>query len=193
MVLQNPEPQPQGPQVLNPWNSSGRYESPSPGNPQKGAESTQQHCSIVRNQKEELKELLVVFGLLILLNLFLFFLGQGALRAVQPKMKGRVCSLYCGFDSIFHSSCSLWCAAEQESGPRTRATFKTTGEDSRVPSIYVLGLHPGWVRASRTIQQSGFCSGALGLRRGGLLPLVSREWKNGSNGTYNSSHASIPY
>ena len=25
------------------------------------------------------------------------------------------------------------------------------------------------------------------------LPLVSREWKNGSNGTYNSSHSSIPY
>ena len=25
------------------------------------------------------------------------------------------------------------------------------------------------------------------------LPLVSREWKNGSNDTYNSSHSSIPY
>ena len=56
---------------------------------------------------------------------------------MQPKMKGRVCSLYCGVGSIFHLSCSLWCAAEQESGPRTRATFKTAGADSRVPSLYM--------------------------------------------------------
>ena len=42
-----------------------------------------------------LKELLVVFGLLILLNLFLFFLGQGALRAL-PK-------IIVGFSIVFFS------------------------------------------------------------------------------------------
>ena len=33
----------------------------------------------------------------------------------------------------------------------------------------------------------------LGFGLRGYLPLVSREWKNRSNGTYNSSHSSIPY